>query len=145
MTGEWSIREGQSNDVPDILHLWRDADSTVSVTDTADDIRCVLDSPAVMLNVALIEERIIGTVIGTFEGWRGNIYRMAVHRDYRRQGIASGLLDSVGDFFDSGGAKRITALVESEHPWAAGFWESMGYQYHQGMARYYLNRSNTGV
>lgn len=145
MTGEWSIREGQGHDVPDILQLWRDADTTVSVTDTADDIRCVLANPAALLNVALIDGRIVGTVIGTFDGWRGNIYRMAVHRDYRRQGIASGLLDSVGDFFNSVGAKRITALVESEHPWVVGFWESLGYQYHQGMERYYLNRSNTGV
>ena len=141
MTSEWSIRERQSNNVPDILQLWRDADDTVSVTDTPDDIRCVLDSPAAMLNVALIEERITGI----FDGWRGDIYKMAVHRYYRRQGIASGLLDSVGDFFDSGGAKRITALVESEPPLGCGFLGVPGYQYHQSMARYYLNRSNTGV
>jgi len=145
MTSEWSIRESQSQDVPAILQLWRDADTTVSVMDTADDIRCVLDSPAPMLNVAVIEGRIVGRVIGTFDGWRGNIYRMAVHLDYRRQGIASGSLDSIGDFFDSVGAKRITVLAESEHAWAVGFWESLGYQYHHGMARYFLNRSNTGV
>jgi GNAT superfamily N-acetyltransferase len=98
MTSEWSIREGQSQDVPGFLQLWRDADTTVSVTDTADDIRCVLDSLAATLNVAVIEGRIVGTVIGTFDGWRRNIYRMAVHRDYRRQGIASGYLCSIGEF-----------------------------------------------
>lgn len=145
MTSEWSIREGRTYDIPDIRQLWRDSDTTVSVTDTADDIRGVLVSPAALLNVAIIEGQIVGTVIGTFDGWRGNIYRMAVHRDYRRHGIARNLLISLDNFFESVGAKRITALVESEHPWAVGFWESVGYQYHQGMARYYLNRSNTGV
>jgi hypothetical protein len=26
------------------------------------------------------------------------------------------------------GAKRITALVETDHPWAMTFWEAVGYQ-----------------
>ena len=25
--------------------------------------------------------------------------------------------------------KRITALVEKDHPWAVGFWNSQGYQH----------------
>ncbi len=98
MTSEWSIREGRSHDVPDILKLWRDADTTVSVTDTADDIRCVLDSPVALLGVDVIEGRIVGTVIGAFDGWRRNIYRMAVHCDNGRQGIVSVYLCSIRDF-----------------------------------------------
>ena len=34
----------------------------------------------------------------------------------------------------------IASLVESEHPWAVGFWEAAGYQFHKGMTRYYRNR-----
>ena len=26
------------------------------------------------------------------------------------------------------GAKRITALVEKDHPWAMNFWEAVGYR-----------------
>lgn len=37
------------------------------------------------------------------------------------------------------GAKRITALVEREHPWATGFWEAAGYDLDAGMARYVRN------
>lgn len=140
MTGDVSIRECRRYDVPDVLQLWKEAGATISITDTADDIRGVLKNPAALVLVAEDEGRIIGTVIGSFDGWRGNIYRMAVHPDYQRRGVASGLLANLEGFFDARNVKRITALVESEHPWAVGFWEAAGYQLHDGMARFYRNR-----
>ena len=134
MTGEVSIRECRTYDVPDVLSLWVEADAVVSKTDTAADVRRALETPAALFLVAEIEGRIIGTVIGSFDGWRGNIYRMAVHPDYRRQGVARSLLEGLEGFFDIQGVKRVTALVESEHPWAVGFWEAAGYQFHKGIA-----------
>lgn len=144
MTSGFSIHECRSYDVPDVLQLWREADTTVSVTDTADDIRQVLENLSALFLVAQIEGRIIGTVIGTFDGWRGNIYRLAVHPDFQRRGVARDLVEGLEVFFESRNAKRITALVESEHPWAVGFWEDAGYLLHEGMARYYRNRSVAG-
>ena len=126
--------------MPDVLRLWEAAGAVVSVTDSAEDVRVALDSPAALFLVAEWEGRIVGTVIGTFDGWRGNIYRIAVHPDYRRQGVAGRLLAGLEGFFESLNVKRIAALVESEHPRAVAFWEAAGYQFHKGMARYYRNR-----
>jgi hypothetical protein len=33
------------------------------------------------------------------------------------------------------GAKRITALVEKDHPWAMSFWEAVGYRVDERMVR----------
>ena len=79
-----SIRACRPEDIGAVLELWRQADATPGVTDTADDLRrAVADSPAHVL-VAEVGGRIVGSIIGTFDGWRGNIYRLAVHPDHRR-------------------------------------------------------------
>ncbi len=46
---------------------------------------------------------------------------------------------SIRDVRDDEVAKRITALVERDHPWATGFWDAAGYDLDEGMARYVRN------
>jgi ribosomal protein S18 acetylase RimI-like enzyme len=121
-----SIRDCRMEDVQAVLELWRQA-ATPSVTDTADDLgRAIRGSTAHVL-VAEAERAIVGSIIGTFDGWRGNIYRLAVLPSYRRQGIARLLVAEVERRLAQQGAKRITALVERAHPWATGFWNAVGY------------------
>jgi ribosomal protein S18 acetylase RimI-like enzyme len=122
-----SIRDCRPLDVESILELWRQAEATPSVTDNAEDLRrAVAGGPAHVL-VAEVEGQIVGSIIGTFDGWRGNIYRMAVHPTHRRRGIARALVAEVEKRLAQQGAKRITALVEKDHPWATSFWQAVGY------------------
>ena len=133
--GNLSIRACRLEDIEGVLGIWRQADATPSVTDTADDLRrATADSPAHVL-VAEVEGRVIGSIIGTFDGWRGNIYRLAVHPEHRRQGIAGALVSEVEKRLIRQGAKRITALVEKDQPRAMNFWEAVGYGVDERIAR----------
>jgi ribosomal protein S18 acetylase RimI-like enzyme len=133
--GGLSIRACRVEDIEGVLELWRQADAIPSVTDTVEDLRrAVTESPAQVL-VAEAKGRLIGSIIGTFDGWRGNIYRLAVHPDFRRQGVARALVIEVEEKLKRQGAKRITALVEKNHPLAMNFWEAVGYRVDERIVR----------
>jgi ribosomal protein S18 acetylase RimI-like enzyme len=137
LTGEEiTVRQCQSGDVPAVLDLWKQARSGhASTADRLNDIeRLVSDSPATLL-VAERDSEIVGALIAAWDGWRGNMYRLAVRADSRRQGIGLALTRAGEDYLHSCGARRITALVAFEDEAAGGFWERAGYPVDQKIGR----------
>jgi ribosomal protein S18 acetylase RimI-like enzyme len=85
-----------------------------------------VDSPAALL-VAERDGEIVGTLIAAWDGWRGNMYRLAVREGRRREGIGIALTRAGEDYLRGRGARRVTALVAYDDEGAGGFWEAAGY------------------
>ena len=138
LTNPFFIRECRPEEAEALLALWQAAGTSPSVTDTITDIRGVIESSASVL-VAEVDLRIVGSLIAAFDGWRGNMYRIAVHPDYRRRGIGRALVAEGERCLAKLGVKRITALVEEKYPWAVEFWSSVGYEIEPGIIRFFRN------
>jgi len=120
------IREGQHEDCDSVLALWRLAGVRPSVTDTPERLRLFIEKSGGLLLVAEVAGQRVGTVFGGWDQWRGHIYRLAVHPDYRRRGIARLLVGEIERRLRDRGAARIYALTYTED--GAAFWASLPYE-----------------
>jgi len=125
---ETTVRLCRKQDASAVLKLWAEARSGhASTADRLEDIeRLIADSPAALL-VAEREGEIVGALIAGWDGWRGNMYRLAVRERHRREGIGIALTRAGEEYLHGRGARRITALVAFEDDAAGAFWESAGY------------------
>lgn len=96
-------------------------------TDGIDQVRRVMLNPLAVMLLATMDGAVVGTLLGTFDGWRGNMYRLVVHPNHRRRGIARQLVRRVEQVFVEWGVHRTTVLIEVDRPWAARFWTAAGY------------------
>src|SRR5262249_10998882 len=134
------IRQALGQELAGVLSLWKEAGVTPpSVTDSIEGLTVLLHEPAALLLVATVDENIVGSVIGGWDGWRGNIYRLAVAPRWRRRGIARRLVAEISRALFEKGAQKVSALVEQDHPRAMGFWNSLhdlGYEHDPKFVRY---------
>lgn len=122
------MRRCRPGEAAAVLDLWgQERSRHASIADRLEDLeRLVGDSPAALL-VAEREGEIVGALIAAWDGWRGNMYRLAVRADSRRQGVGLALARAGEDYLRDCGARRITALVAYGDEAAECFWERAGY------------------
>ena len=78
MTPEVVVRPGRREEIQDVLGLWREAGSVPSVSDDPASLERLLETSKDALLVAETDGRVMGTIIAGWDGWRANVYRLAV-------------------------------------------------------------------
>jgi ribosomal protein S18 acetylase RimI-like enzyme len=125
---DFIVRAARAQEASDILELWRQARSEHATTsDRLEDVQRLLAETPGSLLVADSDGVILGALIAAWDGWRGNMYRLAVRFEHRRRGIGLALVRAGEEDMRRQGARRITALVGYKDEVAAAFWESAGY------------------
>jgi len=77
-----------------------------------------------------IDKKVVGTVIGGWDGWRAWIYRIAVASKYQRRGIASKLLVEVTRRLSKKGGRKFRALIVSDNNKSKTLFKSLGFRIH---------------
>jgi ribosomal protein S18 acetylase RimI-like enzyme len=130
------VRPGRLEEIPEVLGLWREAGSVPSVSDDPASLERLLATSEDALLVAEVDGRMVGTVIAGWDGWRANFYRLAVRPSARRRGIALRLVAEAERRLAAKGARRLSAIVMSEHDPAVALWLAAGYHHDTRVGRY---------
>jgi len=131
------VRPARDDDISAVLELWEEARSPAAVTpDSREALELLLDAAPDGLLVAESDGRIVGVLVAAWDGWRGNMYRLAVLPAYRRRGIARRLVEEGHARLRAKGARRVTALVGSNEEEAKSLWRALGYELDEDIARF---------
>ncbi len=76
---------------------------------------------------------LVGVVLATHDGRKGWINRLAVHPDYRRQGIAVTLVAAAEEALRAQGMEIFAALIEPGNDASVEVFKSAGYEDWSGM------------
>jgi ribosomal protein S18 acetylase RimI-like enzyme len=136
---EETLRASRPDEVEAVLDFWRRAEASPSSTESAEDVRGLLERDPDSLIVAESGGEIVGTLIAGWDGWRATFYRLAVEPAHRRHGLATTLVRAGEERFRALGAKRLNAIAESHKPGAMAFWASAGYELQTSRSRFVKN------
>lgn len=77
--------------------------------------------------VATDKTAVIGTLMAGYDGHRGWLYSVAVHPDYRRQGLGASLVRHGEQALIALGCLKINLQITSGNEAVVGFYEALGY------------------
>lgn len=125
------IREFEyPQDYASAAKLWRTVKGGVkfSQSDTEEEIQKKLTRDPDLLLVAEYDGKVIGTVIGGFDGRRAMVYHLAVDSAHRGKGIGAALMQEVEKRIWAKGALKIYLMMNSEHPELIDYYRKLGWE-----------------
>ena len=125
-----ALREFTLDDYDAVYALWQNAGPGLGLgfADTREEIaKKLLRDPDLFL-VAVDNDKIMGTVIGGFDGRRGLIYHLAVEHAYRKRGIGKMLMAEVERRLKAKGCQRNYLLVKHDARDVIEFYRKNGWE-----------------
>ncbi|TXR57565.1 GNAT family N-acetyltransferase [Quadrisphaera setariae] len=122
------VRAARTDEAGVLLDFWaRAGENAARPSDELDAVVRLVERDPEALVVAELDGRVVGTVIAGWDGWRANLYRLAVDPDVRGRGIGGLLLARAEQRLRALGAQRFCAMVLEDNGVGREFWASRGY------------------
>ena len=117
------------DDYPEVYQLWSNAGTGIHLrrSDEVGEIEKKLQRDPDLFLVAEVGGKIVGSVLGGFDGRRGLMYHLAVKETYRHHGIATRLVDTLENHLQKKGCIRYYLLVTIDNDEAIQFYEKHGW------------------
>ena len=131
------LRAADSRELAAVLSFWAAAAENASrPPDTlAALVALHLRDPDALI-VAAEGDRIVGTIIAGWDGWRCHLYRLAVDPGRRGGGIGGALIVAAETRIRALGGTRIDAMVLDDNPRAHAVWAARGYHRQDDWSRW---------
>ena len=122
------IRQYSEKDREQIIELWKTCDLTRPWNDPNKDFDRKKAVGEDLFIVLEYENKIIGTVMGGYDGHRGIMNYLAVGPDFRGKGYGKMLVEELENKFKKLGCPKVNLLVRSDNSEVSNFYKSIDYK-----------------
>lgn len=111
----------------DVVELWRECGLAVPQNDPAKDIDRKLRVDPELFLIGVVDEAVVATVMGGYEGHRGWINYLAVKPSQQRKGYGQAIMQAVEALLSQRGCPKINLQVRSTNKAVIEFYSAIGY------------------
>jgi ribosomal protein S18 acetylase RimI-like enzyme len=124
-----AIREFTLDDYDEVLALWLGAGPGVDrrPSDERDQVALKIARDPDLFLVATLDGRIVGVVMGGFDGRRAYVYHLAVAHGLRRRGVGGALMDELEERLRRKGALKAKCQIYTHNDASLAFFRQRGW------------------
>jgi Acetyltransferases len=135
------IREMETSDYDEAYLLWESVPgmglNTLDNSQTG--ITKLLQKNPGLCFVAIVDKKIVGTILGVTDGRKGYLYHVAVSKDYQGQHISKQLIELVKQKFKAQGIQKIGIFIMNDNQNGKDFWKHQGFDKRKDIEYFDLN------
>ncbi len=121
------IRAFEEKYKDEVIGLWRECNLVVPQNDPVKDIERKLKIDPDLFLVGVIDEKVVATVMGGYEGHRGWINYLAVKPSQQRKGYGQAIMQAVESLIKQKGCPKINLQVRATNEAVIKFYAAIGY------------------
>ncbi|MCP4416490.1 MAG: GNAT family N-acetyltransferase [Chloroflexi bacterium] len=116
----------------DVIALWQQSDGVgLSISDSRERISAYLERNPTMSFIAKYSEAVIGAALCGHDGRRGYLHHLAVHPQFRRQGIGRQLASACLESLQAVGIDKCHLFIFHQNQSGIAFWQAIGWEFRQ--------------
>ena len=139
------IREMTIDDYDEVFAMWQvTSKRALSKADDREQMERYLKHNKGMSQVAVIDGKIVGTVLAGHDGRRGFIHHMAVLPEYRRKRIGHALAHKAVEMIKSPRREKTHIFCYQNNETGQSFWRDFGFEKRDDVFVYSFNNENIG-
>ncbi len=128
--GKLNIREMIDTDLSVVQILWKEAGFNLSFSDSLSELKKMLQhnpNLCLVLELSNGKKKIIGAVLGGFDGRRGWIHHLAINPLYQNKGIGAKIMDELTQRFKNMGVAKLKLEILEKNKKVIEFYKKIGW------------------
>jgi len=112
----------------DVVIIWKKTGISITSSDTKKEVNVMLNKNPDLCLIAKIDEKVIGVVMGGFDGRRGYVHHLAIDPEYQRKGYGKLLMDELTERFQKKRVHKVHHFIEKHNKDVINFYRKLGWE-----------------